>query len=133
MGKSSKLELKIIKRYSEELKRKVVLEVESGRMSVSGVVESFDISSPSVVHNWLRKYGKLQPKIKLIRIDMDENVKKLRELEKALSEEKVRNMLYKYELEYMHEHFPDSELKKKLNTKQLKDLENIQERRFKLQ
>lgn len=120
--------VKIIKRYSEELKRKVVSEVESGIYNMREAAELYGLSDSRTVSGWVKKYGKNPSKTKIVRITMKDEAEKLRDLEKALAEEKLRTMLYKAELECYEKELPD--IKKKLSMKQLKKFEEIQKKRL---
>lgn len=126
MNRNSK-DVKIIKRYSEEVKRKVVSEVESGIYTRREAAEQYGLSDARVVTGWMHKFGKNPTKTKIVRIEMSDQTSKLKDLEKALAEEKLRTMLFKAELECYEEEVPD--LKKKLNTEQLKKFEEIQRKR----
>ena len=130
MNKKSN-DVKIIKRYSEELKRKIVEEVESGQLNMREAADLYGLSGSRTVSTWVSKYGKENKSTKKVRIEMKDSAEKLKDLEKALAEEKLRTMLYKAELEYYEKQLPD--IKKKLNTKQLKKFEEIQRKRMRYQ
>jgi transposase-like protein len=50
------------KRYSTAFKRKVVREVETGRLSVQDARRLYDIGGGSTVYNWLDQFGKTASK-----------------------------------------------------------------------
>ena len=106
MNKKNK-DVKIIKRYSEALKRKVVSEVESGVYTRGEAAEQYGLCDSRTVSAWIQKYSKNPTKTKIVRIDMADQTSKLRDLEKALAEEKLRTMLYKAQLECYAEEVPD--------------------------
>jgi len=43
--------------YSESFKRKVVEEIMSGKLTVSGAMKKYDIGGSMTVYRWVRRYG----------------------------------------------------------------------------
>lgn len=88
-------------RYSEAFKRKVVESLEKGELrNQSEARELYGIAGNSTIHRWIRKYGKNHLLAKVVKVESmkeRDHVKKLkrriRELEKALSETKVEQVL----------------------------------------
>ena len=88
-------------RYSEAFKRKVVESLEKGELrNKSEARELYGIAGNSTIHRWIRKYGKNHLLAKVVKVESmkeRDRVKKLkrriRELEKALSETKVEQVL----------------------------------------
>lgn len=81
------------KRFSEELKRHVVSEVESGKMSVRDAAERTH-STTSRIYKWLEEYGRFKPKRDILEVVMKSEQDKIRELEKALSEAHLKLRVY---------------------------------------
>jgi len=88
-------------RYSEAFKRQVVDELERGEVpSMASAREKYGIKGSSTVHGWVRKYGREHLLPRKVRIEMPDEkseVKKLkrriRELEAALADTKVKEVL----------------------------------------
>lgn len=119
---------KKIVRYSEAFKLKVVTELESGKLSsMAEARRKYGIGGGSTVANWLKKYGKnhlLGKVVKVETVDDRDEKKQLREriaqLEKALADAKVKEVLSEAYLEVACEKFGVTdieEFKKKLDVK----------------
>ena len=88
-------------RYSEAFKRKVVEGLEKGELrNQAEARELYGIGGSCTVHRWLRKYGKNHLLAKVVKVESmkeRDRVKQLkqriRELEKALSDTKVEQVL----------------------------------------
>lgn len=111
----------LITRYSEAFKRKVVEEVESGSINTREASRIYGIPSGSTVPNWLRRYGKRKYHTKIVSVMMKSEREELDELKKALADERIRSLVYSKQLESYEKYVPD--LKKRLDTKQLKEFE----------
>ena len=81
--------MKKVKRYSDEFKNYVVLEVLSGRMSIEGIKRKYGIGGSNTVPRWLSQYEHSRPKL----IMMEKRKKTAKELEAELERLKL-------ELEY---------------------------------
>jgi len=101
--------------YSEELKRHVVEEVESGSMSRVDVSREYGIPKCMVRH-WLEEYGKFQPKRDVVEVVMKSEKERIAELEKALSDAHIKNRLYE-EIINLAEKEYKLDLKKTFGTK----------------
>jgi len=73
---------KIIKRYSLAFKQKVVSEIETGKLTIGEVRKLYDITGNGTVEKWIRKFGKNHLLSKVVRIEMADEVSKLKQLEK---------------------------------------------------
>jgi len=90
-----------IMRYSEAFKRKVVEGLEKGELrNQAEAREVYGIRGGSTIHSWLRKYGKNHLLAKVVKVesmkerDRNKELKRrIRELEKALSDTKVEQVL----------------------------------------
>lgn len=121
-----KKEQRIIKRYSEPFKLKVISEIECGKLSISEARKIYDISGTATVQDWLRKYGKQLLLNKIVRIEMADEKAKLKELEKkikqlesALANTHLKNMYLESLIEIAKEQGID--LKKNGESKGLKE------------
>lgn len=72
----------IVKRYSEAFKRKVIEEIESGKMNASGAKQLYNIGGGATIGKWLRRYGKNHLMAKVVRIETTSEVNRVKELEK---------------------------------------------------
>ena len=91
---------KTIYRYSTAFKQKVVSEIEKGDLTISQARQKYDIRGAATVTRWLQKMGKNHLLCKKVRIEMPDEVTKLkqqaariRELEQALAQTQVNYLL----------------------------------------
>jgi len=90
-------------RYSEAFKRQVVSELESGRFSSQEQARSFyGIGSGMTIHHWVEAYGKNHLLCKVVRVETTNErnqikalKRRIRELEQALADSKVQEVLHK--------------------------------------
>ena len=101
---------KIIKRYSTAFKQKVVNEIESGKLSVSSAQELYSIGGSLTIHNWIKKLGKLHLLNKVVRVELKDEISKLkesqkriRELESALADAHIKLVTYETLIEVAEE------------------------------
>lgn|SRR5687768_1125076 len=77
--------LKQVRVFSETVRRKVVKDIETGKVSIASVCRELDVSKTSV-YSWLNKYSRhLQTGKKLV-LQMDSEAYKSKELEKRIKE-----------------------------------------------
>lgn len=126
MTDKSKCEEKVIYRYSENLKRQIVSEVESGTLTVSEAKEYYGVANRRTINRWLWKYGERQVKTRVVRVLMKDEQRRIRELEKALADERLKRELYAAQLKRYAQEVPD--LKKRLSTEQLRTFEENEKR-----
>lgn len=77
---------RLIKRYSSAFKQKVVNEIESGKLTISQAQKLYSIRGSTTIQKWIRKLGKLQLLNKVVRIELKDELSKLKELEKEKRE-----------------------------------------------
>lgn len=78
-------QLRPVRIFSEELRRKIVKDIEGGKVSVLGICHEYMVSKTSV-YKWLNKYSRhLHSGTKLI-LQMDSESYKTRELENRVKE-----------------------------------------------
>jgi transposase-like protein len=70
-----------INRYSTAFKIKVVSEIESGKLSITQARQVYDIGGGSTIQNWLRQHGKNHLLHKVVRVEMADEVSKIKQLE----------------------------------------------------
>jgi transposase len=92
--------------YSEAFKRKVVSEVENGTLTREAARRKYDIGGGSTVDRWCRKYGNFERLGVRITVqssnERDETKalkERIRKLEAALADEKLRSMAFETMIE----------------------------------
>jgi len=91
--------LKIVRRYSEALKLKVVQEVEIGEASVRQAGRDYGIPA-TTIDAWMKRYGVSTKKTKIVRVVLKNEKQRIKELEKALSDSVLKNRIYEKMLEF---------------------------------
>ena len=88
------------KRYSIAFQKKVVGEIESGELSIGEARRLYDITGNVTIQNWIGKLGKNHLLNKVVRIEMKDEKdrvkeleKKVRQLESALADEHIKNIV----------------------------------------
>jgi transposase-like protein len=79
--------------YSEDVKRQLVEEIESGRMSIREA-SSEARTGVTQVQKWLEEYGRFKPKRDIVEVVMKSEKDKIAELEKALAEAHLKIRVY---------------------------------------
>jgi transposase-like protein len=79
-------EQKITKRYSLSFKQKVITEIENGKLTREGARKIYGIGGGTVINGWIKKFGKLHLLNKVVRIELKDEVSKLKQLEKEKKE-----------------------------------------------
>ena len=106
----------VIHRFSEELKRHIVSEIESGNLSRADAAREYG-ASKSLLKGWLEDYGKFRPKRTIVEVIMKSEKDKIAELEKALSEAHLKIRLYETMLDQASRKYK-TDLKKTFGTQQ---------------
>ena len=111
---------KEIYRYSLAFKQKVVKEIEEGKYGKEEARKIYDIRGAYTIQTWIKKFGKLHLLNKVIRIEMKDEVSKLKKLEKekkelesALAQAHLKLLAYETLIEVAEENL-GIELKKNL-------------------
>ena len=114
---------RIITRYSEAFKQKVVSEIESGKLGINQAKRIYDIKGEGTVQIWLKKHGKTHLLNKVIHIEMKDEVNKIKELEKekralesALAQAQLKIITLESTVKVLEEKAGEK-LKKKTDTK----------------
>jgi len=87
-------------RYSEALKMQVMRELEEGKFETKAAAyRAYGIRGAGAIERWARKYGKNHLIGKVIRVETPEEInethelrKRIRQLEKALADAKIKGM-----------------------------------------
>ena len=90
-------------RYSEAFKLQIIKGIERGEYrSLKEVREKYGIGGGSTIHNWLKKYRRDDILPKKVRIEMPDEISRIeklkkrnRELERALADAKIEEVLLK--------------------------------------
>ena len=106
---------KIIKAVDERVKINIVREIESGKISQSAAAREYGFSR-TVVQKWVRQYGMLRTRTKLIRVVMADEKEKIQELQSALGDAHLKLKLYEKMLELASKEC-GMDIKKKFATK----------------
>jgi len=103
---------RIFIRYSESFKLQVVLEIESGSLTIEGARRRYGIKGGSTVQKWLHRYGKNHLLGKVVRVESPEEkdrIKeleaKVRELESALAHSQVKLFAYESLVDVAEKHY----------------------------
>lgn len=75
-----------ITRYSLSFKQKVINEIEEGKLSQSEAQKLYDIKGSETISRWMKKLGKNHLLNKVIRIELKDEVSKLKQIEKQKQE-----------------------------------------------
>ena len=112
-----------ITRYSDAFKRKVIEEIEEGRLNKAEAREKYGVRGQSTIHYWLRRFGKSHLFNRIVRIEMPtENnpqdiIKQLKsekqQLESALAQSQLKVIALESLVEVAEEQF-GIEIKKNL-------------------
>ena len=75
-------------RYSQGLKQKVVSEVENGKLTINEAQRLYGIKGVNTIRRWIRSFGKSHLLNQVIHIQMRDEEKKIKELER----EKIKEL-----------------------------------------
>ncbi len=120
--KTVKKSLKLVRYFSEEIRRQTVRDIEDGKCSVTEAGRELGVSVQSV-YKWIYKYSRYLVKNKIMVVeDQSESYRtkeleaKIKELEAALGRKSIENDFLKKIIELANEEF-GTDLKKNLETK----------------
>lgn len=115
-------EPRIFYRYSLAFKQKVVSEIESGRLTQFDARKMYGIAGCDTIQKWIKKLGKNHLLNKVVRIEMKDEkdrIKELqrekRDLESALAQAHLKNLVLESLIEAAEEHY-QVDLKKTFGT-----------------
>ena len=79
--------------YSEELKHRIVKQIESGELSIAEARRM--VGAPKgVIQYWLSEYGRFKPQRNIVEVIMKDDKERLQELEKALADAHLKIKIY---------------------------------------
>ncbi|MCB0334375.1 MAG: transposase [Bdellovibrionales bacterium] len=118
----------VVRRYGEWLKRQVVEDIERGCLTVKEAMEWYDVPWRRTIDRWRQQYGKNSKTTRVVRIFMKSEQERIRELEKLVADLEIENRVKSAQLEIIEEWGLEEDIKKKLNTQQLKEYEERKKR-----
>lgn len=77
---------RVIKRYSMSFKQKVIGEIEGGKLTKSEARRLYGIGSETSIQKWIKELGKLHLLNKVVRVELKDEVSRLKQLEKEKKE-----------------------------------------------
>ena len=114
-------------RYSRAFKLKVVNEIEEGKYSITQARDIYDIGGGDTIHKWIKRLGRNHLISKIVRVEMrgetdkiKELNKKIRVLESALANERIKTISLESLMEVAEERY-GVEFKKNSSAKGLKE------------
>lgn len=103
---------RVNKRYSLSFKQKVVSEIERGELTLAEAGRIYDITGKNTLRRWLRELGKNHLIGKVVRVEMADELSKLKQLEKekqtlesALAQTQLKLLALESLLEAAERHF----------------------------
>lgn len=118
-----KRKLNIVRRFSEDIKKDVVNEFESGKSSVSELSKLYQVSCWSI-YNWIEKYGSFAKQgIQIVEKKMSQTEKiksleqRIKELERIVGQKQIALDFHQKMIELAEEEYNIS-IKKKCSTPQ---------------
>lgn len=106
-------------RYSAELKRRIVEDIENGRMSIAEARKEYGMNKASI-SLWLSEYGRYKPKRSIVEVVMKDEKEKIAELEQALADAHLKIRFYDKLIGIADKEYK-TDLKKTIGTKLSKD------------
>ena len=126
-----------ILRYSSAFKHKVVDEIENGKLRIFEAQKLYGIRGARTIQQWIKKLGKLHLLNKIVRIEMKDEVSRIKqlerekkELESALAQAHLKLLAYESIIEVAEENL-GIDIKKNFKQKILSGQRIKQERRDK--
>src|SRR5690606_3996371 len=117
---------KVIRRYSEPFKLKILDEITTGKLNKNQLGKLYGIA-PTTINEWIRKYNRKDLMNTRVKVETKDEITRIKELQKEI--EQLKKLLLKKDLHAMVEesylevaaeklgYKTVQELKKKLNTK----------------
>lgn len=109
---SKKSSLKVLRVFSEDLRKEVVRKIENGELTVSQAAREYSISSTQSIYTWLYRYSRTLKKGTRLVMEKDsldqsnESLKKkIKELEAALGRKSLEADLYRILVEEASKEF----------------------------
>ena len=96
---------------SEDVKRHIVSEIESGNLGQCEASRFYEISRHSI-QKWLKRYGKIRYKTTIVEVVMKDEKDKIEELKQALADAHLKMRIYDKMFEIARQDF-NVDIKKK--------------------
>lgn len=96
-----KISLRPRRIFSDKLKKKIVQDIEKGKVNVSGVSREYSVSIEAV-YNWLKKYSAHLHPSKTLVMQMDSEQYRSKELEKKVAELEAALGRKQMEIDYLN-------------------------------
>ena len=103
---------RIIYRYSQAFKIKVVGDIESGKYTIEQARKVYGIKGQGLIQNWIKRFGKLELLNKIVRIEMKDEVSEINQLKKdkqqlesALAQAHIEILVYKTLMEEVEKEY----------------------------
>lgn len=96
-----KLSLKPRRIFSDKLKKKIVKDIELGKVSVLGVCREYEVSN-AAVYRWLKKYSAYLHPLTTLVMQMDSEQYRSKELEKKVAELEAALGRKQMEIDYLN-------------------------------
>lgn len=90
--------------YSDELKQRLVEELEAGRLTLREAAQDAR-TNVTMVRTWLEQYGRYRPKRDIVEVVMRSEQERIAALEKALAEAHLRLEVYDELITQANKHF----------------------------
>jgi transposase len=87
--------------FSQELKLKVVKDIESGKATIAQVCREFSVSDVSV-YNWLNKYSKFHKRGATLIVELKSEAYRSKELDKKIKDLEAALGRKQLEVEFLH-------------------------------
>lgn len=125
MGSYKEQTIKIV---SEDLKRKIVEEIESGNIGQCEASRLYGIQRGAIL-KWLKRYGKFAHTRKIVEVVMKDEKEKIEQLQQALADAQLKIRLYDRMLDMASEEYK-TDIKKNFYT-EASNLLRLKERKLK--
>lgn len=102
------------RRYSPELKQRIVEEVEAGHLSLREAAREVQ-TSLGMIQKWMEEFGRYKPKRDVVEVVMKSEQERIAALEKALAEAHLKLQVYDELILQANKHFK-TDLKKSFGT-----------------
>jgi transposase-like protein len=102
------------RRYSPELKQRIVDEIEAGHLSVREAAREVQ-TSRTMIQKWLAAFGRYKPKRDIVEVVMKSEQERIAALEKALADAHLKLQVYDELILQANQHYK-TDLKKSFGT-----------------
>jgi transposase-like protein len=102
------------RRYSPELKQRIVEDVEAGHLSLREAAREVQ-TSLTMIQKWMEEFGRYKPKRDIVEVVMKSEQERIAALEKALAEAHLKLQVYDALIVQANKHYK-TDLKKSFGT-----------------